>query len=46
MEKLTCSTCGKIIEGYNKNHVETLMEQHQLKHKREQRKLMGKPSPA
>ena len=36
MEQLKCKKCGKIIEGFNKNHVEFLMLQHQLKHKREE----------
>ena len=35
MEKLKCKRCGKVIEGYNSNHVEHLMQQHQLKHDRE-----------
>lgn len=35
MEKQTCKQCGKIIEGYTKNHVEHLMQQHMLKHQRE-----------
>jgi len=34
MEKQTCKKCGKVIEGYTKNHVEHLMQQHDLKHKR------------
>ena len=30
MEKLVCKTCGKVIEGYNKNHVDFLMNQHKM----------------
>ena len=37
MEKLKCEECGKEIEGYNPNHVEHLMQQHKLKHKREKK---------
>ena len=36
MEELECKKCGKKIEGYTKNHVEHLMQQHQLKHTREE----------
>lgn len=35
MEELKCKKCGKVIEGYTKNHVEHLMQQHDLKHQRE-----------
>lgn len=35
MEKIICKRCGKIIEGYTKNHVEHLMQQHTLKHERD-----------
>lgn len=38
MEKLKCKECGKVIEGYNQNHVEHLMQQHMLKHERENKK--------
>ena len=38
MEKLKCKKCGKEIEGYNLNHVEHLMQQHNLKHEREEKK--------
>ncbi len=38
MEKLKCKKCGKEIEGYNSNHVEHLMQQHNLKHEREEKK--------
>lgn len=34
MEKLTCEICGKEVEGYNENHVNFLMEQHKLSHRR------------
>lgn len=37
MEKLICKKCGKEIEGYTKNHVEHLMQQHMLKHEREKK---------
>jgi hypothetical protein len=33
MEKRTCSECGKEVEGYNRNHVNFLLMQHQLKHR-------------
>jgi hypothetical protein len=33
MKKLTCKKCGKVVEGYNQNHVEFLMTQHNLKHR-------------
>lgn len=36
MEKETCKKCTKVIEGYTKNHVEHLMQQHMLKHEREE----------
>ena len=32
MEKLQCEICGKVIEGYNPNHVEYLLRQHDLSH--------------
>ncbi len=35
MFKLKCLKCGKKIEGYTLNHVEHLMQQHELKHQRE-----------
>lgn len=35
MKKLECKRCGKVIEGYTSNHVEHLMQQHNLKHQRE-----------
>jgi len=38
MEQLICKKCGKVVEGYNPNHVEHLMQQHQLKHERELKK--------
>lgn len=37
MEKITCKQCGKVIEGYTKRHVETIMAQHQFKHDNERR---------
>ncbi len=39
MEKDQCKRCGKVIEGYTKNHVEHLMSQHNLKHEREDKSL-------
>lgn len=36
MKKLICNKCGKKIEGYTDKHVEFLMKQHMLKHKREE----------
>ena len=39
---MKCKKCGKIIEGYTKNHVEHLMQQHNLKHERENSKLANK----
>lgn len=42
MEKLICKKCGKIIEGFNKNHVEHLMQQHGMKHEREARNAKKK----
>ena len=38
MESIKCDECGKVIEGYSSNHVEHLMQQHQLKHQREKKK--------
>ena len=35
MEKITCKICGKEIEGYSKQHVEFLLLQHNLKHRKE-----------
>jgi len=43
MEKLVCEECGKEIEGYNSNHVEHLMQQHKLKHEREENKTTKEP---
>lgn len=37
MEKKVCEKCGKEIEGYTSNHVDHLMQQHNLKHEREER---------
>jgi len=33
MEKLKCKYCDKVVEGYNKKHVEFLMMQHMLTHR-------------
>lgn len=40
MKSLKCDYpgCDKVIEGYNKKHVEFLMMQHKLKHRREKAK--------
>jgi len=35
MEKIICDECGKIIEGYTKKHIETLLAQHKIKHSNE-----------
>ncbi len=35
MEKAICKQCGKVIEGYGKNHADFLMKQHMLKHEGE-----------
>ena len=42
MKKLICKICKKKIEGYTKNHVEHLMQQHMLVHEREKKKLGAK----
>ena len=39
MKSETCKRCGKVIEGYNKNHVQFLMRQHWIKHEREDKEL-------
>ena len=36
MKSLKCDQCGKVIEGYKESHVEFLMLQHKLKHRREE----------
>jgi len=38
MEKRKCVQCGKVLEGYSRDHVEYLLAQHQLKHWREKKK--------
>ncbi len=38
MEKKQCEKCDKVIEGYTENHVDHLMQQHNLKHEREEKK--------
>lgn len=35
MEKVICDECGKIIEGYTKRHIETLLAQHKIRHSNE-----------
>lgn len=44
MEKLVCSKfgCNKVIEGFSKRHVEFLMMQHQLKHRRQDKQSKQK----
>ena len=42
MKSKKCEECGKVIEGYNDNHVEHLMQQHKLKHQREKKKVQKK----
>ena len=37
MKSLTCKKCGKVIEGYSLKHVQFLMMQHELKHRREEK---------
>ena len=41
MEKLECKKCGKVIEGYTEKHVEHLMQQHNLKHEREEKNSLN-----
>jgi len=38
MFKASCRKCGKVIEGYNRGHVEYLFMQHNLKHRWESKK--------
>jgi len=38
MEKQKCKRCEKVIEGYTKKHVETLMAQHMIKHNNEDKR--------
>ena len=35
MESVTCKKCGKILEGYTKKHIETMLKQHMIKHENE-----------
>ena len=37
MYKVTCEICGKEIEGFTQNHAESMLEQHKIKHKREEK---------
>ncbi len=39
MKKLKCKFpgCNKVVEGYNKKHVEFLMMQHELIHRKEEK---------
>lgn len=37
MKKIKCKICGKVIEGYTKKHIETLLAQHMIKHQNEQK---------
>jgi hypothetical protein len=34
METRKCKKCEKVIEGYHKNHVDYMMMQHELKHRK------------
>ena len=36
MEKETCNICGKVIEGYSKDHAKYLMAQHKLSHRNDE----------
>jgi len=38
MKSKTCKICGKVIEGYSEKHVDYLMLQHQLTHRKEDKK--------
>ncbi len=38
MEERKCKKCPKVIEGYTDNHADHLMQQHNLKHEREESK--------
>ena len=40
MKSLKCKypKCPKVIEGFNKNHAEFLMSQHQLKHTNDEKR--------
>lgn len=44
MIKLKCKEkgCGKIVEGYNPQHAETLLAQHMIKHKNEEERQKKK----
>ena len=42
MESIKCKKCDKIIEGYTRKHVETLLAQHMIKHQNEEKKANGK----
>tara|TARA_Y100000310_G_scaffold245823_1_gene250840 strand:+ start:72 stop:194 length:123 start_codon:yes stop_codon:yes gene_type:complete len=38
MEELKCDQCDRVLEGYSKRHVEYLMLQHKLTHRKEDKK--------
>ena len=39
MEQIVCKFCGKVMEGYNHEHVEYMLAQHMLaKHRNEPKK--------
>lgn len=44
MIKLECKEkgCGKVVEGYNQQHAETLLAQHMIKHKNEKNRKKEK----
>jgi hypothetical protein len=41
-EKCKVKGCNKIIEGFTKKHVDTMMEQHMIKHKNEVKNAKNK----
>jgi hypothetical protein len=38
MKKEKCKKCGKVIEGFTDRHVNSMMEQHMIKHRNEEKK--------
>jgi hypothetical protein len=48
MNKTQCKQCKKVIEGYSVNHVNYLLSQHELTHRKKQKtkaELNGVDSP-
>jgi len=37
MKSKTCKKCGKVIEGYSNKHVDYMMAQHNLTHRKEEK---------